>query len=155
MLGTFFPPPRVSDPDMYHATYVTRVPWCIPGSLTSALTSGFLWSRWRGKRSLHSRRMGHPQFYVSGKRPMEMLSNGTLVKLTPHYLYNVQNSQQMYCISHYINISYAYINHQTQIIGAANMMNKVQSTERVIKYHSMFVEYHDKVIQITATLESM
>ena len=66
MPGTFFPPPRVSDPDMLHGTCVTRVPWCMPGSPTS----GFLWSRWRGKRSRHSRRMRNPQFYVSGKRRM-------------------------------------------------------------------------------------
>ena len=65
--GTFSPPPRVSDPDMHHGTCVTHVPWCMPGSLTS----GFLWSRWRGKRSQHSRRMRNPQFYVSGKRLME------------------------------------------------------------------------------------
>ena len=36
-------------------------------------TSGFLWSRWRGKRSRHSRRMRNPQFYVSGKRPIARL----------------------------------------------------------------------------------
>ena len=111
MPGTFSPPPRVSDPDMYHGTCVTHVPWCLPASLTSALTSGYLWSRWRGKRSLHSRCTGNPQFNVSGKRPMEiMLSNGTLVTLTPHSLYTVQNSQQMYSISDCIHISYAYIN---------------------------------------------
>ena len=66
MPGTFSPPQRVSDPDMHHATCVTQVPWCMPGSLTS----GFLWSRWRGKGAQHSRRMRNPQFYVSGKRPM-------------------------------------------------------------------------------------
>ena len=38
MSGTFSPPPRVSDPDMHHGTCVTRVPWCMPWSLTS----GFL-----------------------------------------------------------------------------------------------------------------
>ena len=43
--GTFSPPLRVSDPDMYHSTCVTHVPWFMPGSLTS----GFLWSRWRWK----------------------------------------------------------------------------------------------------------
>ena len=58
--------PRVSDPDMHHGTCVTHVPWWMPGSLTS----GFFWSRWRGKCSRHSRGMGNPQFYVSGKRPM-------------------------------------------------------------------------------------
>ena len=36
--GMFSPPPRVSDPDMHHGTYVAHVPWCMPGSLTS----GFL-----------------------------------------------------------------------------------------------------------------
>ena len=64
--GTFSPPPRVNDPDMHHGTCVAHVPWCMPGSLTS----GFLWSRRRGKRSRHSRRMRNPQFYVSGERPI-------------------------------------------------------------------------------------
>ena len=57
MPGTFF---------MHHGACVTHVSLCMPGSLTS----GFLWSRWRGKRSRHSRRMRNPQFYVSGKRFM-------------------------------------------------------------------------------------
>ena len=69
MPGTFFPPPQVSDPDMHHGTCVTHVPWCMPGSLTTS----FLWNRWRGKCSRHSRRMRNPQFYVSGKRPMMTL----------------------------------------------------------------------------------
>ena len=68
MPGTFSPLPHVSDPGIHHGTCVRHVPWCMPGSLTS----GFLWSRWRGKRSRHSRRMRNPQFYVSGKRPMGM-----------------------------------------------------------------------------------
>ena len=66
MPGTFSPPPLVSYPDMHHGTCVTHVSWCMPGSLTS----GFLWSRWRGKRPRHSRRMRNAQFYVSGKRSM-------------------------------------------------------------------------------------
>ena len=56
----------ISDPDMHPGTCVTHVPLCMPGSLTS----GFLWSRWRGERSRHSRRMRIHQFYVSDKRPM-------------------------------------------------------------------------------------
>ena len=64
--GNVSPPQRVSDPDMHHGTCVTHVPWCMPGSLTS----DFRWSRWRGKRSRHRRRMRNLQFYVSGKRPM-------------------------------------------------------------------------------------
>ena len=60
------PAPRESDPDIHHGTCVRHMPWCMPGSINS----GFLWSRWRGKRSRHSRRMRIPQFYVSGKRPM-------------------------------------------------------------------------------------
>ena len=64
MPGTFSPPPWVSDPDMHHGTCVTHVPWCMPGSLTS----GLLWSQWRGKRSRYSWR--NSQFYVSGKKSM-------------------------------------------------------------------------------------
>ena len=64
MPGRFSTPLRVSDPDMHHGTCVTRVPWRMPGSLTS----GFLWSRRQGKRSRHPRRMRKPQ--VSGKRPI-------------------------------------------------------------------------------------
>ena len=67
MLGTLSPPPQVSDPDMHHGACVMHVPWCMPGSLTS----GFLWSWGRGKRSRHSRRVRNPQFYVSGKSPMD------------------------------------------------------------------------------------
>ena len=66
MPGTFSLPPPASDPDMHHGTCVTHVPWCMPGSLSNQ----FRWSRWREKRSRHSRRMRNPQFYVSGKRPM-------------------------------------------------------------------------------------
>ena len=44
---TFTLPPWVSDPDIHHATCAPHEPRCRSGSLTS----GFLWSRWRGKRS--------------------------------------------------------------------------------------------------------
>ena len=63
-LGTSSPPPRISDPCMHHTTCAKHAPWCMQGSLTT----GFLWSRWRGKRSRHS--WHNPQFYASGKRPM-------------------------------------------------------------------------------------
>ena len=77
MPGTFSPQPGVSDPDMHHGTCTTHVPWCIPGSLTSR----FLWSRWRGKRSRHSRRMHNPQFYVSGKRAIGTIPRASEVTL--------------------------------------------------------------------------
>ena len=64
--GNVSPPPRLSDPDMHHGTCVTRVSWCMSGSLSSR----FHLSRWRGKRSRHSRRMRNPQVCVSGRRPM-------------------------------------------------------------------------------------
>ena len=66
MPGTFSPPPRVSDPYMHYGTCVTDLPLCMLGSLTSR----FLWSRWRAKRSRLSRRIRNPRFYVSGKWPM-------------------------------------------------------------------------------------
>ena len=61
MPETFSPLPQVNDP-------ATHVPWCIPRSLIS----GLFWSRWRGKRSRHSRCMRNAQFCVSGKRPIAL-----------------------------------------------------------------------------------
>ena len=58
MPGTFSMPPRVSDLGMHHCMCVTHVPWCMPESLTS----GVLWSRWREKRSRHSRCMRNANF---------------------------------------------------------------------------------------------
>ena len=47
--------PLFSDPGMHDGTCVTYVPWCV-------------WV----KRSRHSRRVRHPRFYVSGRRPIEL-----------------------------------------------------------------------------------
>ena len=65
MLGMFFPPPQVSDPNMHLGTCITHMLWCMQGLLTSS----FLWSRWRGKLSRYSQHMRNPQFCISGKRP--------------------------------------------------------------------------------------
>ena len=68
MLGTFSPPPRVSDLGMHHVTCVTHVPW--------SLTGGFPWSLWRVKHSRHSRCMHNPQFtyLVKGSSPQLSVS---------------------------------------------------------------------------------
>ena len=76
MPGTFSPPPPVSDSDMHQGTCVTHMPWCMLGSLTSS----FLWSLWWGKYSQHSQSMCNPQFYVSGKRPMDCCSGAWITK---------------------------------------------------------------------------
>ena len=69
---TFSLPPLVSNPDLHHGTCVTHVPWCMSG----LLTSGFLWSWWRGKRSQHFPCMHNSQICISGERPMaRMLMN--------------------------------------------------------------------------------
>ena len=94
--GTFSPPPRVSDPDMHHGTCVTHVPWCMSGSLTS----GFLWSRCRGKRSRHSRRMRNPQFYVSGKRPMGHATLTTIIETIIQLLSHRYTVTRISCLSH-------------------------------------------------------
>ena len=57
----------VTGPYNHHGTCLAHVPWCMPGSLTSV----FLCSQSRGRRSRHSRGVRNPQFYVSGKRPMK------------------------------------------------------------------------------------
>ena len=44
--------------------------------MSGSLTSSFLLSRLRGKRSRHSRRMRKQQRYVSGKRPIDLPYSG-------------------------------------------------------------------------------
>ena len=63
--GNVFPTPRVSDPDMHHGTWVTHVPWCMPGSLTS----GSLWSHWWWKTFPAFPAHAQPAIF-SGKRSM-------------------------------------------------------------------------------------
>ena len=58
-------------PGKFHRHRWLAIHTCIMGSLTS----GFLWSRWRGKRSRYSRHMRNPLFYVSGKRPIPWSNN--------------------------------------------------------------------------------
>ena len=75
--GKVSPPPRVSDPDMHHGTFVTHMSWCMPGSLTS----GFLWSRWRGKRSWHSRCMHNLHFTYLARGPTNLKAGWMLIEL--------------------------------------------------------------------------
>ena len=52
--------PPVNDPDMHQGTCVTHVPWCMSGSLTCG----------DGEKVPLFPAHAHPQFCVSGKRPM-------------------------------------------------------------------------------------
>ena len=100
MPGTFSPRPRVSDPDMYHGTCVTHMPWRMLGSLTS----GFLWCQWRGTRFWHSRRMRNPQFCISGKRPMAIrLFWHKTIDLSFH-LYFVLNPRRNISADRYLHL---------------------------------------------------
>ena len=93
MPGTFSPPPRASDPDMHHGTCGAHVPWYMPGSLTS----GFLWSRWRGK---HSRRMRNPQSYVSGKKPVDTCVSAVRSQLVVNCIRWLEHLVHIYSMPH-------------------------------------------------------
>ena len=70
-----------------------HVPWCMSGSLTS----GFLWNRWRSKRSRHSRRMRNQKFYVSGKRPMAAHVMSRWQFISNNILSSYLKTKNMYC----------------------------------------------------------
>ena len=65
--GNVFPASAGKQSRHASRTCVTHVPWYTPGSLTS----GFLWNRWRGKRSRlekGSRKyLTHPQIFSDGE----------------------------------------------------------------------------------------
>ena len=64
--------PLVRDPGMHHDTCVTHVPWCMSGSLT----------RGGGEIVPAFPAHAHPQFNVSGKRPMGRIHIGPKVVLS-------------------------------------------------------------------------
>ena len=110
--------PLVSDPGMHYGRCITHVLWCMSGSLTS---------RCRGKRSQHSWRMRNPQFYVSGKRPMQAESNKSLSfirnnfkQLYPFNSEMIENAIIFQNFSHKnstpINASMTYSHHVSGII---------------------------------------
>ena len=114
MPGTFSPPPRFSDSDMHHGTCVTYVSRC----MLLSLTSGFLWSRWRGNRSRQSRCMHNPQFYVSGKRPMvTKISNQRVTSL----LYICSKTQPTATLFTVIFQSLLYFGYRELLVNKGNM----------------------------------
>ena len=94
MPGTFSTPPRVNDPDMYQATCVTHVSWCMMGSLTT----GFLRSRWWRKRSRHPRRFCNPQFWVPGHIDPYWSLFMYLLYIISVCLYVMQNIPGIWCL---------------------------------------------------------
>ena len=76
-----------------------HVPWC----MLRSLTSGFLWSQWRGKRSRSSRCMRNPQFYVSGKRSMVSVqsyrsSGGEVIQEDMDAIYQTTTKVKQVCV---------------------------------------------------------
>ena len=101
-------------------TCITAHAWrtCMSG----LLTSGFLWSRCRGKSSRHSWHMRNPRIYVSGKRTIFLVwcwfltemfvKNGGRQKVTMksilpfslqfHYNDGVSNHRHLYCLQLFV-----------------------------------------------------
>ena len=144
--GTFSPPPQISDPGMHHDACVTHVPWCMPESLIS----GFLWSRWRGKRSRHSRCMRNPQFYVSGKRPMawhlfikSLLTYCWLVvSLAPRHILQSNSSQNMNVF--YQDNAFDNVVYKMSVILLVNLDNHLRdkSLDRSVYHWSNYCKWY-------------
>ena len=91
--GNVFPPPRVSHPDTHNGTCVRHVPWCNAGMLTG----GFLWSRWRGKRSRHSRRVRNLLMLLPLTRLTVCYTSFWLPKIEEYISQNFFNEWPMKC----------------------------------------------------------
>ena len=67
MPGTFPPPPTSKETVSWRSQHASQH----VHHARAVMHVGIANPRWRRKRSRHSRRMRNPQFYVSGKRPMQ------------------------------------------------------------------------------------
>ena len=85
--------PLVSDPGMHHGVGILSE----SGHTRAVTHAGIANPRWRGKRSRHSRRMHNHQFYVSGKRPIEVLHEFS--RLQTHISLNMHiMTQKLTCV---------------------------------------------------------
>ena len=115
-----------------HWSYVS------PAPTHRLLTSGFLWSRWRDKRSRHSRRMRNPQFYVSGKRPMVNWTLGTSLGEISRVSIKKTRIKIIWNIGHFVNASRRwYVPVQYSIVFTA--YNQIYVTINIM----MDYEYHN------------
>ena len=69
MPGTFSPPPTSKKTASWGSRHASRH----VHHARAVMHDGIATPRWRGKRSRHSQRLRNLQFYVSGKRPMDIL----------------------------------------------------------------------------------
>ena len=126
--GNVFPSPRVSDPDLHHGTCVTLVPWCMPRSLSS----GFLWSRWRGKRSRHPLRMRNPQFCVSSKRPVRVILNMAQTA--------GENTLHRQCVNHRTEMQCKHVRYYQKSRVHSYVSNKAQYVTPTFLYYAWELE---------------
>ena len=97
-----------------HCLWVLAMSTCflyMPGSLPS----GFIWSRWRGKRSRHSRHMRNAQFYVSGKRSIKFAQPYVVVCFVV-----ISSTQRLTHCCHMRTLIWAILHSCNGLLRAAN-----------------------------------
>ena len=119
MPGTFSPPPTSKETASQRSRHASRH----VRHARVVMHVGIAHSRWRGKRSRHSRRMRNPQFYVSGKRPMAessrigfcpecMLCPHLSISVTPlplhHLLYILNTEYRIFIVNRNPDIDHWY-----------------------------------------------
>ena len=78
MPGTFSSPPTSKETASLRSRHASRR----VRHARAVMHVGIANPRWQRKRSRHSRRMHNPQFYVSGKRPMETVADKNDCEMT-------------------------------------------------------------------------
>ena len=124
-----------------NGTCIAHVPWCMLGSLTG----DSLWSRWRGKRSRHSRRMRNWQFYVFGKRPIPSLSKPMILR-DSHVVDGLHSTKYTTTTTKLYFLVYIPIwFHIHQRFDATNVISTNDSSHSIKEWqgYSIAIIYHD------------
>ena len=141
--------PLVSDSGIHHGT-------C--GDARAMMHVGIVKSRWRGKRSRHSRRMRNPQFCVSGKRPIHTSSKGPrnhrvlclqrkwLSSATVHRL-----EVLCYCLPHrtcpmVFPVASRHIMQYFQLVSGVTMTShEVMASQITVSFIELWLKYHSAI----------
>ena len=143
---------KSSDLTTNYLSILTHVQWCMPG----LLTSGFHWSRRRGKRSQHSRCMRKAQFYVSAMRCMTLKHLGLALLTQVSFTTAMQTSNNfltclniIFCLAKYPCLLVFFIFHGHSLESFLGFQNGWQHSRqplrcRVIKWLSARSDFNQE-----------
>ena len=133
MPGTFSPPPTSKETTSYRSRHASRH----VRHARAVVHVGIANPRWRRKGSSHTLRMRNPQFYVSGKMPMDEQRH-------PLKNYSCNNLSKAYWHLNHVCTKVIFELRNYGIMTTAFCREALPSMMRVLRHHSFYFSWNCK-----------